>query len=105
MVLGDVGINTISDANLILFIICRSSIQAEKPTNEEGGMNMEIMNEINWALIAPLIILQVILMVFALVSCLKQEETNGPKWMWILMILFLNMLGPVLYFLVGRKNK
>ncbi|WP_338379186.1 PLD nuclease N-terminal domain-containing protein, partial [Enterococcus faecium] len=58
----------------------------------------------NWALIAPLLVLQLILMVFALVNCVKQEETNGPKWMWILIIIFVNIVGPVVYFLMGRKN-
>lgn len=60
--------------------------------------------EINWALIAPLIVLQFILMAFALVSCLRQEETRGPKWVWILIILAGNLLGPILYFVIGRKN-
>lgn len=62
------------------------------------------MPDLNWALIAPLIILQVILAVFALVSCIKQEETNGPKWIWVLIILFINLIGPILYFVAGRKN-
>jgi len=62
------------------------------------------MPDLNWALIAPLIILQVILAIFALVSCIKQEETNGPKWIWVLIILFINLIGPILYFVAGRKN-
>nr|WP_295974997.1 PLD nuclease N-terminal domain-containing protein [uncultured Bacillus sp.] len=62
------------------------------------------MPELNWALIAPLIVLQIILAVFALVNCFKQEETNGPKWMWILLILFICPFGPILYFVLGRKN-
>jgi hypothetical protein len=49
-------------------------------------------------------ILQAILMIAALVSCVRQQETNGPKWMWILIILFVNLLGAILYFLIGRKN-
>ena len=65
---------------------------------------MEILSEINWALLAPLMILQGILMITALVSCVRQQETNGPKWMWILIILFVNLLGAILYFLIGRKN-
>ncbi len=65
---------------------------------------MEILQEINWQLVAPIIVLQVILMVAALVSCLRQEETNGPKWMWVLIILFVNLLGAILYFILGRKN-
>ncbi|MFZ0445678.1 MAG: PLD nuclease N-terminal domain-containing protein [Bacillus sp. (in: firmicutes)] len=65
---------------------------------------MELLQDINWSLVAPLIVLQVILMIAALVSCIKQEETNGPKWMWVLIILFVNLLGPILYFVMGRKN-
>ncbi|MGA9290786.1 MAG: PLD nuclease N-terminal domain-containing protein [Anaerobacillus sp.] len=65
---------------------------------------MEILNDINWALVAPLLILQAILTISALVSCIKQKETNGPKWMWILLILFVNLFGAILYFVIGRRN-
>jgi hypothetical protein len=65
---------------------------------------MELLRDVNWSLVAPLIVLQVILMISALVSCMRQEETNGPKWMWVLIILFVNLLGPILYFVMGRKN-
>jgi hypothetical protein len=65
---------------------------------------MELLQDVNWSLVAPLIVLQVILMIAALVSCIKQEETNGPKWMWVLIILFVNLLGPILYFVMGRTN-
>lgn len=66
-------------------------------------MNISL-NEIPWGAIAPILILQLILMVIALVSCIKEEKTNGPKWLWILMILFISLIGPVLYFVVGRRN-
>ncbi|WP_283152659.1 PLD nuclease N-terminal domain-containing protein [Guptibacillus hwajinpoensis] len=65
---------------------------------------MDILNDINWALVAPLLILQAILTISALVSCIKQKEINGPKWMWILLILFVNLFGAILYFVIGRKN-
>jgi hypothetical protein len=65
---------------------------------------MELLQEVNWSLVAPLIVLQAILMIAALVSCIRIEETNGPKWMWVLIILFVNLLGPILYFVMGRKN-
>lgn len=60
--------------------------------------------QINWAIIAPIFVLQLILMVFALISCLRQDETNGPKWLWVLIIIFINILGPILYFVIGKKN-
>jgi len=65
---------------------------------------MDLLSELNWALLAPFIVLQAILTITALVSCVKQEETNGPKWMWILIILFINLIGAILYFIMGRKN-
>ena len=65
---------------------------------------MQELLELNWALIAPIIVLQLILMVTAIVSCVRQEGTNGPKWLWILIIIFINIIGPILYFVIGRKN-
>ena len=66
---------------------------------------MDVLSEINWPLLAPLLVLQAILTLVALVSCVRQEETNGPKWMWVLIIIFVNVIGAVLYFLIGRKNE
>lgn len=60
--------------------------------------------EIAWELIVPLIVLQLILMIAALTSWFKDEDVNGPKWVWLLVILFVNIFGPILYFLVGRKK-
>jgi len=59
---------------------------------------------INWAIIAPLIALQLILMIAALTSCIKSENTNGPKWMWVLIIIFVSLFGPIAYFVIGRRN-
>lgn len=64
----------------------------------------ELLNGIPWAAIAPILVLQLILMSTALVSCIREEKTNGPKWLWILIILFINLIGPVLYFVIGRRN-
>ena len=69
------------------------------------GKNMnELLNEIPWAAVTPILILQLILMITALVSCIKEETTNGPKWLWIFIILFIQLIGPVLYFVIGRRN-
>jgi hypothetical protein len=62
------------------------------------------MENINIALIAPLFIIQLILMVVALLDLRKIHATNGPKWMWILIIVFVNTIGPIIYFIAGRKN-
>lgn len=60
--------------------------------------------DINWALIAPLLVIQFILMLVAIVDLIKVPHTRGPKLSWILIILFISILGPVLYFTIGRKD-
>ncbi|MFT0801818.1 PLD nuclease N-terminal domain-containing protein [Bacillus swezeyi] len=61
-------------------------------------------DDIPWALIAPFIVLYLILAVSALVSCMMQEETNGPKWIWVLIIAGISFIGPVSYFVIGKKT-
>lgn len=63
-----------------------------------------MLDTINWALLAPLIIIQFLLIVVALVDWVKQSNTRGPKWLWLIIILFISMFGPILYFLFGRKE-
>lgn len=65
---------------------------------------MEAFNSINWALVAPIIIIQAILMIVAFIDLIKTEKTNGPKWMWAVVIFFINIIGPILYFVIGRRN-
>lgn len=65
---------------------------------------METIQTIPWALVAPLFVVQVILMIVALLDLRKAYATNGPKWMWVLIIVFVNMLGPIAYFIVGKKQ-
>ncbi|MCA0756784.1 PLD nuclease N-terminal domain-containing protein [Paenibacillus sp. N4] len=55
-------------------------------------------------ILAPIFLIQLVLMVFALVLCLKAERTRGPKWMWALIIIFVNLAGPIAFFLFGRRN-
>lgn len=56
-------------------------------------------------IVAPIIVIQLILMVVALVLCAKAEKTNGPKWMWYLIIVFGNILGSIAFFIAGRKSE
>lgn len=65
---------------------------------------IEQLNGIPWAAIVPILVLHLILMITAFVSCMREEKTKGPKWMWLLVILFINLIGPVLYFVIGRRN-
>ncbi|WP_213594063.1 PLD nuclease N-terminal domain-containing protein [Paenibacillus sp. FSL W8-0186] len=60
--------------------------------------------DINWGLLAPVIALQLILMITALVSLLKAQTVRGTKWIWALVIIFGNMIGSIVYFILGRKE-
>ncbi|CAM5193407.1 Transcriptional regulator OS=Lysinibacillus sphaericus OX=1421 GN=LS41612_22080 PE=4 SV=1 [Lysinibacillus sphaericus] len=65
---------------------------------------MEELANIPWAIIAPLIGVQIILVIVALIDLSKIHATNQPKILWVLIILFINLLGPIAYFIVGRKQ-
>lgn len=65
---------------------------------------MEKILNIPWALIAPLLILQFVLAAVAIIDIVRAHETRGPKWVWIVVSLVVNTIGPILYFLIGRKN-
>jgi hypothetical protein len=52
----------------------------------------------------PILILQLVLVVVALVDLARRERTRGPKWMWVLIILLVNIIGPILYLVLGREE-
>lgn len=52
----------------------------------------------------PIVILQLGLMVWALLDLWKRERTKGPKWLWAAIILLVNFIGPLLYFVLGRED-
>ena len=52
----------------------------------------------------PIVLLQLGLMVFALVDLIRRERTKGPKWVWALVIIFVNLIGSVVYLVVGREE-
>ena len=56
-------------------------------------------------LLIPIILIQLGLMIAALVDLIKRSETQGPKWLWVVVIVFFNLIGPIVYFVVGRKDE
>lgn len=65
---------------------------------------MEQLANINWALVAPLFIVQAILAIVALIDIARIHATNGPKWVWVLVVIIINTIGPIIYFIFGRKT-
>jgi hypothetical protein len=55
-------------------------------------------------LLIPVIVLQLGLQIWALVDLARREATNGPKWLWAVIIIAGELLGPVIYFIAGRKE-
>ena len=51
----------------------------------------------------PLFVLEVALMVIALVDLVKRERVRGGnKVVWALVIILINIIGPIVYPLLGR---
>jgi len=58
------------------------------------------------ALLAPLVIIQLGLLVFALRDLLNPERKvkGGNKLVWGLVIVFINLIGPLVYLVAGRDE-
>lgn len=58
------------------------------------------------ALLVPIILIQVGLMLVALVDLERSERRvrGGSKLVWALVIVFVNIVGPILYFVAGREE-
>lgn len=57
-------------------------------------------------LLAPLILLQLALQIFAVVDIAKGERQvkGGNKLVWVLVVIFGNLIGTLVYFFAGREN-
>ena len=56
--------------------------------------------------LAPIIILQLTLLVIALVDLSKRKHVTGEnKIIWVLVTVFIQFIGPVVYLLAGRKKE
>ncbi len=55
-------------------------------------------------LILPIVIISLILIALALVDLYKNREFREHKRIWVLIIVCANTIGPVLYFVFGRKE-
>ncbi|MFO8070051.1 MAG: PLD nuclease N-terminal domain-containing protein [Alkalibacterium sp.] len=56
-------------------------------------------------IIIPLLLLQLILIVTALLDLIKNDRLEqNNKIVWALVIIFVNLIGPILYLIFGRKE-
>jgi hypothetical protein len=58
------------------------------------------------ALLAPIVLIQLGLMVVALLDLERPERRvrGGSKLAWVLVIVFVNVIGPILYLVAGREE-
>ena len=68
--------------------------------NTDFGSIMPLM-----PVLAPLALLQLGLMIFALIHAVKAKSFKvGNKVLWIVLIVLIDIIGPVLYFIIGRGD-
>ncbi len=54
----------------------------------------------------PLAVLQLSLMIAALVSILKHKKyKTGSRALWLVISLLLSIIGPILYFVLGKEEE
>ncbi|HAB62277.1 MAG TPA: hypothetical protein DCE48_16550 [Lachnospiraceae bacterium] len=57
-------------------------------------------------LLLPLIIVELVLMITALVHVLRHNSYRfGNKVMWAIIVVVIQILGPVVYFVLGRGDE
>jgi hypothetical protein len=54
-------------------------------------------------IVLPLVIIQLVLLITALVSLVKKQVRGGDKALWAVIIIFVNIIGPIIYFAVGSN--
>ncbi len=57
-------------------------------------------------LLIPILLLQIGLQIYALVDLYRQSKVRWDnKWIWVAIIILLEILGPIVYFFLGRKEE
>lgn len=55
-------------------------------------------------IILPIIVVGTLLVLIALIDLYRHRNSRENVLIWTLIILFANTLGPILYFVIGRKD-
>ncbi len=56
-------------------------------------------------IILPLLVIDLILIIIALIDLYQNRYTRENILIWVLVIIFMNTIGPILYFIIGRKDR
>jgi hypothetical protein len=65
------------------------------------------MNTTVVLLLSPLLVLQIALQIYALYDVVKRRSTRETTQtvLWIVVIVALNLLGPILYFVLAQRER
>lgn len=55
-------------------------------------------------IILPIIAVGALLVLIAFIDLYRHRKTRKNVLVWTFIILFVNILGPILYFVIGRKD-
>lgn len=58
-----------------------------------------------WTLIGILLAIQLILLVLAIRDWLQQPKTMPDRMLWLVIILLINLIGPIIYFLAAPRSE
>jgi hypothetical protein len=57
-------------------------------------------------LLAPVILIELGLLIFALIDIVKRKKVRGGnKWLWVIIVLLIQIVGPILYLVLGREEE
>jgi DMSO reductase anchor subunit len=55
--------------------------------------------------IITIVLLALALPIIALIDILRSEFKGNDKIIWVILVLFFNLIGTLLYFIIGTKQK
>ncbi|MGE7877650.1 PLD nuclease N-terminal domain-containing protein [Peribacillus muralis] len=55
-------------------------------------------------IVLPVIAIGLILVIIALIDLYRNRKMRNNVLLWTLIIIFANTIGPILYFVIGRKD-
>jgi len=51
----------------------------------------------------PILVFQLLLLIWAIIDLIRRKTVKSlPKWAWALIIIFVNIFGPIIYLVFGR---
>jgi hypothetical protein len=72
--------------------------------NKKNKMDL-ITPGVGLILLSIVSLFAIILPIICLISILKNDFKNNDKLIWVIVVIFIPILGSILYLLIGRKKR